>query len=165
MDILEAPCGLGIKTLTIRGHITVWPGTSPAHLSPPFPVRSPLLLSNKGHKMTSWRIQDKAHLLGRTELNITHKWEYWDVYSYVSSRDQVSACVCMFNKRRAALVYTPPFQPTPKHFDSHPLWPSTKINITCDPWPQLHHSKAGPPAGWECFGRGGWAVCHANQLA
>ncbi len=63
-----------------------------------------------------------------------------------------SKSVCVRSRRkRAAPVYTPPFQPTPKHFDNQPLWPFTKINITCDPWPQLGRSKAGPPAGWGVF--------------
>lgn len=44
-------------------------------------------------------------------------------------------------------------------FDNHQLWPFTKINITCDPRPQLAHSKAGPPAETRCFfgGEGGGA--------
>lgn len=42
-------------------------------------------------------------------------------------------------------------QPT-KQFDNHQLWPFTKINITCDPRPQLTHSKAGPPTETGCFG-------------
>lgn len=70
-----------------------------------------------------------------------------------------SACLspswCVFNTRRAAPVYTPPFHSTPKQFDNHPLWPFTKINITCAPWPQLDHSEAMSPAGWGCLEAGG----------
>lgn len=59
---------------------------------------------------------------------------------------------CVFMKKVLCSLYA--FHQTTKQFDNHQLWPFTKINITCDPRPQLTHSKAGPPTETGCF-RGG----------
>lgn len=63
------------------------------------------------------------------------------------------ACVCSQRKSCAGCTS---FM---MQFYNHQLWPFTKINITCDPRPQLAHSKAGPPAEMGCFGGGGLLSC------